>query len=147
MRSEDEFKKEDLEFFLPKTFKGLTKQYLLDCIFDTEIQKNWQPKEGDIIVGCTGNVWVISGHHQTHETLGGDKFFFGGGLCNRDGGNILNDTYAHVLNKDGLEYRYTKNGIEKFKDPYYSKFSDFRYVPYPHERGGAFLKIFIASLN
>ena len=137
MRSGDnEFNKEDLEFFLPETFKGLTKQYLLDCIFNEEIQKNWKPREGDVIVGSTGNVWVISGCHKSHESLGGDKFFFGGGLCSRDGGNILNETYTNVLNKDGLEYRYTKNGIEKFENAYHSKFSDFRFVPYPHERGG-----------
>lgn len=50
------------------------------------------------------------------------------------GGNIMNETYCYILNKDGLEYRYTENGIEKFENSYYSKFSDFRYVPYPHER-------------
>jgi hypothetical protein len=34
-----EFKKEDLEFYLPDTFKGLSKDYLLECIFNDEIQK------------------------------------------------------------------------------------------------------------
>ncbi len=83
---------------------------------------------------CTGNIFVISGYHQTYESLGGDKFFFGGGLCARDGGNFLNETHCSVLNTDGMEYYYGQNGIEKRENPYYSKFSNFRYVPYPHER-------------
>jgi hypothetical protein len=41
-----DFKKEDLEFFLPDKFKGLNKKYLLECIFDEEIQKNWIPTMG-----------------------------------------------------------------------------------------------------
>lgn len=128
------FNKEDLDFFLPKSFKGLSKEYILEAVFNEQIQKNWRPQIGDVIVGRTGNVFVISGYHQTHESLGGDKFFFGGSLCSRDGGNFLNDTHCYVLNKDGMEYYYGHSGIEKQENPYYSKFSDFRYVPYPHER-------------
>lgn len=128
------FDREDLDFFLPESFKGLSKEYILEAIFNEQIQSNWRPQVGDVIVGCTGNIFVISGYHQTHKSLGGDKFFFGGGLCVRDGGNFLNDTHCSVLNKDGLEHYHGHSGIEKRENPYYSKFSDFRYVPYPHER-------------
>lgn len=129
----EDFNKEDLKFFLPEEFKGLSKKYILDCIFNEDIQKEWKPKIGDIIVGKTGNIFVISESHNTIKKLGGTKFFFGGGLCSRDGSNILNETYCNVLNEDGFNYIYTSDGIKKINDLYYSKFSDFKYVPYPHE--------------
>lgn len=129
----DKFIKEDLEFFLPDSFKGLSKDYILNAIFNKKIQNKWVPKVGDIIVGCTGNVFVISGKHDLHEDLGGVLFFFGGGLCNRDGGNILNSTYCSTLNKDGKYYSYTENGIVAKKQPHHSSWKEFRFVPYPHE--------------
>lgn len=129
----DEFTKEDLEFFLPDSFKGLTKQYILDCVFNEDIQRGWYPREGDIIVGPTGNVFVISGKHHLTAQLGGDLFFFGGHLCNRTGGNILDDTACFTLNKDGKYYQYTARGIEAYDKLGHSAFSHFRYVPYPHE--------------
>lgn len=129
-----DFNKEDLDFYLPDTFKGLSKEYLMDCIFDEEIQNNWKPTVGDIMVGCTGNIWAISAYHKGHEKVGGDKFFFGGGLCNRDGGHFLDETYVNVMNADGMEYAFGDEGFEKQNNPYYSKFTDFRYVPYPHEK-------------
>ena len=132
MMSRD-FVKEDVEYLMPDSFKGLSKEYLLKCVFDGAIQKSWSPRVGDVIVGYTGNVFVISAHHRGHKTVGGDKYFFAGGLCSRDGGGIMNETYCSVLTKDGLEYKHTGEGIQKVSNPYYSKFSDFRYVPYPHE--------------
>ena len=129
-----EFDIEDLEFFLPDSFKGMSKEYLLSCIFDEKIQKNWNPGLGDVIVGSTGNIFVISGSHNLVPELGGKSFFFGGGFCNRDGGRIMDSTYCSVLNKDGIEYRHTREGIKQFDNLNYSKFSDFRYVPYPHEK-------------
>ena len=129
-----DFDKESMDFFLPKSFKGLSKQYIMDAIYDEEIQAAWKPQIGDVIVGGTGNVFVISAYHKTHEDLGGDKYFFGGGLCNRTGGCFLDSTFAFVMNEDGMRYYYSDNGVEKEDDPYYSKFSNFRYVPYPHEK-------------
>jgi len=129
-----DFNLEDLEFYLPDSFKGLLKSYILQKIFDEEIQKNWKPKEGDLIVGCTGNIFAISGHHTLVKELGGDLFFFGGGLCTRDGGCILNDTYSYTMNEDGLWYSYGVSGVEKTANNcYHSSFKDFRYLPYPHE--------------
>lgn len=128
-----EFIREDLEFYLPKSFKGLDKKYILDCIFNDKIQSSWKPKVGDLIVGCTGNIFSVSARHQTSASLGGDKFFFGGGLCNRDGGILLDSTFSSIMNKDGLEYFYGDKGIEKRENYNYSKISDFRYLPYPHE--------------
>ncbi len=130
-----EFNKEVLETFLPESFKGLSKQYVLDAIFNNEIQKNWKPQIGDIIVGSTGNVFVISGDHDLVPELGGKMFFFGGGLCNRDGGNIMNETYCYTMNKSGNSYEYDinlkiKRVMKKFN---HSSFKDFRFVPYPHE--------------
>lgn len=128
-----DFDKESMDFFLPKSFKGLSKQYIMNAIYDKKIQANWKPQVGDIIVGPTGNVFVIAAYHQGHESVGGDKYFFGGGLCSRDGGCIMNETYSHVLTEDGLEYYYSDEGIKTREHPYYSKFSHFRFVPYPHE--------------
>jgi hypothetical protein len=123
-----EFIKEDLEFYLPDSFKGLSKQYILDKIFNIKIQKNWKPSVGDVIVGFTGNVFVISGRHQFVPELGGDLFFFGGHGCNRDSNNKLNSTACYLMNEKGE----TSENCEY--DTYnVSSFSDYRFVPYPHE--------------
>ena len=74
----DVFDRKELEFSLPDSFKGLSKEYILDAIFNTKIQINWKPQEGDIIVGCTGNIFVISGESNLVPELGGKLFFFGG---------------------------------------------------------------------
>ena len=124
---------EDLKFYLPDNFKGMSKQYLLGCIFDKEIQKMWKPKIGDVIVGITGNVFVISAKHELKEVLGGDLFFFGGGLCNRDGGCTLNETYSYTMNESGKWIQHTKGGFEEVNNNFHSSFSEFRYIPYPHE--------------
>lgn len=129
----EEFILEDLDFHLPAYFKGISKQYILDCIFDDYIQKSWVPKIGDVIIGSTGNIFVISGKHVLNDVLGGDLFFFGGGLCNKDGGFILNDTYSFTMNKSGKWYEHTGDGIKVINNGLHSSFSDFRYVPYPHE--------------
>lgn len=121
----DKFSKRDLKFFLPKTFKGLSRQYLIECIFDAHIQDKWYPQVGDIIVGCTGNVFVISGKHDLHESLGGTCYFFGGSTCGRNGSGILNGTQSYVMNKDGFRFSNLDQEV--------SKISNFRFVPYPHE--------------
>jgi hypothetical protein len=130
------FIKSKIRFHL-NPFNGLSKKYIIDCAFDNDIQSKWEPAIGNIILGPTGNIFVISGKHHTHESLGGDKFFFGGGLCNRDGGFVMNETYCNVLNKDGLEYYYDFNGdgmsIKSRENSYYSKFEDFRWIPYPYQ--------------
>ena len=129
------FKKSDIKFFL-KPFKGLTKKYMMECMFNEDIQSKWYPQVGDIIVGSTGNVFVISAVHRLNEKLGGDRFFFGGGMCNRDGGNCMDSTYSYTMNKTGEFIGWTKDvRLEVMDNPYHSSFSDFRFVPYPHEKG------------
>jgi len=127
----DKFQKEDLEIFLPNTFKGLSKEYLIECIFNKKIQKNWKPTEGDIIIGPTGNIFVISGVDYLHESIGGTNYYFGGGSCNRDGGNVLDSTYCYTANESG-KYIHPIKGEQN--NPYHSSIRKFRYVPYPHER-------------
>lgn len=125
----EDFNKEDLDFFLPDFFKGLSKEYLLECIFDETIQKNWMPTVGDIIVGCTGNVYVISGIDNLHEKLGGKRYYFGS--CNHTGGNILDETYCYTANESGKYYHPTEGEII---NSYHSSIRKFKFVPYPHER-------------
>ena len=128
----NEFNKEDLQFYLTdKPFKGLSKEYIMEAIFKNDIQKKWQPKLGDVIVGCTGNIFVISGVEELHTSLGGTMYYFGGGSCNRNGGNVLDSTYCHTANEDG-KYIHPLNGEQQ--NSYHSSIRKFRYVPYPHER-------------
>lgn len=130
------FIKKDLEFYLPENFNGISKNYILSTIFDSEIQNSWKPAVGNLIVGRTGNIFVISAKSELVKELGGTTFLFAGDFCNRDGGNIMNSTYSSVLNEDGLEYYYDAEDYYKIKtreNCYYNKFSDYRWVPYPHE--------------
>lgn len=128
---ETEFTREDIEYWIPEIgFKGLTKQYIVNACFNESIQKSWKPKVGDVIVGCTGNIFVISGSHNLIPELGGPLYFFGGGLCNRNGGNFLDQTYCYTMNEKGIIYDSSRRPVQ---DVYHSKVSSFRYVPYPHE--------------
>jgi hypothetical protein len=125
------FNRKDLEFHLSnKPFKGLSKDYIMKAIFNDEIQKNWKPQVGDVIVGCTGNIFVISGMDRLHESLGGNMYYFGGGLCNRDGGNILDSTHCSTANESGKYIHPTKG---EQPNSYHCSIRDFKYVPYPHE--------------
>jgi len=127
-----EFDKEDLEHYLPtKSFKGLSKEYIMEAIFNTDIQDKWQPQVGDVIVGSTGNIFVLSGMDRLASSLGGNRFYFGGGSCNRDGGIVLDSTYCYTANESG-DYIHPIEG--KMDNLYHSSLRDFRYVPYPHER-------------
>jgi hypothetical protein len=126
-----EFNRETLEFHLPERFKGLRKEYILECIFDEEIQKKWTPNVGDLIVGCTGNIFVVSVVENKHQDIGGKMYFFGGGSCNRDGGSILDSTFYYTANESG-KYIHPLKGEQT--NLYHSSIRDFRYVPYPHER-------------
>lgn len=128
------FTKSEVGYFL-KPFKGLTKKYMMQCIFNEDIQSKWQPQVGDVMVGCTGNVFVISAEHRLHEKLGGTRFFFGGGMCNRDGGNVMDSTYASTMNNSGKYIGWTEDAkLEEMDNPYHSSYKDFRFVPYPHEK-------------
>lgn len=122
----DKFDANELNFHLPDSYKGMKKDYILSRMFNLGIQKRWIPGVGDVMVGETGNIFVISGIHHLKEELGGPLYFFGGGLCNRDGGCLLNSTQSYVMNKEGKKY--TELDVHHI-----SKVSDFRYVPYPHE--------------
>lgn len=125
------FEEDTLKFFLPESFKSLSKQYILYCIFNKEIQTNWKPKVGDIIVGSTGNVFVISAKHHLIEKLGGDLFLFGGVLCSRNGGNFMNETTCSTLNRTGILYDIDQKSIENSYN--HNTYLNYRYVPYPHE--------------
>lgn len=127
------FDRNEIGMFMKNSFKGLSKKYILDAVFNEEIQKNWKPKIGDIIIGPTGNIFVISAEHTSHKEMGGTKFFFGGGLCNRDGGNILNETFCYTMNESGRNYTWVDGEIRPINDPYHGSFREYRYVPYPHE--------------
>jgi len=127
-----DFNRENLEFYLNgKVFKGLSKEYILEAIFNNNIQKNWKPQVGDVIVGSTGNIFVISGMDKLHERLGGNIYYFGGSSCNRDGGCILDSTYCYTANESG-KYIHPLTGEKE--NLYHSSIREFRYVPYPHER-------------
>lgn len=126
----EKFIRKDLEFFLPETFKGLTKNYILQCIFNDKIQEEWKPGIGDLIVGCTGNIFVISSMENRHNDLGGMLYFFGGGSCNRDGGNVLDSTFCYTANEKG-KYIHPLKGEQSNLN--HSSIRDFKYVPYPHE--------------
>jgi len=127
----EKFIKEDLEFFLPnKPFKGLSKEYILEAIFNDEIQKKWTPQVGDIIVGSTGNIFVISGTTNLHERIGGKMYFFGGSLCNRDGGSALDSTCCFTANESGVYYHPLYGEQQNLN---HSSIRKFKYVPYPHE--------------
>lgn len=125
-----EFKKETLESYLPSSFKSLKKDYMIKCMFDDKIQKRWNPSIGDVIVGCTGNIFVIGSVDYLNEKLGGKKYYFGGGSCNRDGGNVLDSTFCYTANESGKYIHPTEGEQQNF---YHSSIRDFRYVPYPHE--------------
>jgi hypothetical protein len=129
-----EFIKEDLEFHIgKKTFKGLSTNYILEKIFDENIQKKWVPQEGDIIVGCTGNIFVISGKTQICDELGGTTYFFGGDFCDRDGDCFMESNYCYTMNESGIHYKWKEGKAVTTKDLYHSSYKDFRFVPYPHE--------------
>jgi len=103
----------------------------MEAMFNDEIQEKWVPQVGDIIVGCTGNIFVISGMNNLHESLGGKQYFFGGGACNRDGGCIADSTYCYTANESG-KYFHPVDGEQR--NCYHSSIRDFKFIPYPHER-------------
>ena len=125
-----EFIKEDLEFYLPNSFKGLSKQYLLDCIFNKKIQSKWKPSLGDVMVGYTGNIFVISAVEELDKSIGGNMYYFGGGACTRNNSNILDSTFCYTANESG-KYYHPINGEQK--NYFHSSIREFRYIPYPHE--------------
>lgn len=120
-----------MEFHLRDTFKGLSKEYILECIFDDDIQKKWIPGVGDIIVGYTGNIFVISVIDRLHKSLGGSMYYFGGGACTRGSGCVMDSTYMYTANESGKYIHPTKG---ERPNSNHSNIRKFRYVPYPHER-------------
>jgi len=135
----DKFEKEKLHQFLPNTFKGLSKAYIIKCIFDEKIQKEWRPGVGDIIVGETGNVFVISAKEELHQDLGGTRYYYGGSMCSRDGSNFMRSTMCYTMNESGKWYTWAdvsdigKFGIIEKENYYHTSYKNYRYVPYPHE--------------
>lgn len=97
----------------------------MNCIFDEEIQKNWRPNIGDIIVGCTGNIFVISGYHIFSKELGGTMYFFGTHPCGKNGSGIMKSNISYAMNISG------KTSIDIDYD--LSKIEEYKFVPYSHE--------------
>ena len=114
------FIKEDIEFFLKETCKGLSKEYILDAIFNESIQAKWIPQLGDMIVGPTGNIYFISAIDQLSDKLGGTRYYYGGGMCNRTNGNELDETYCFTMNKDGVWKGWKDHEIQEYKNYYHS---------------------------
>lgn len=123
------FKKEDLEFHLPDTVMRLSKKYIMECIFDKKIQESWKPSFGDLMIGPTGNAFVISSVYPYHESIGGTMYFYGGGNCSKDSNGVMDSTYCYTANESG-NYFHPLKGI--MPNPYHSSIRKFRYVPYPY---------------
>lgn len=124
---------QDLEFYVKYSAEqfDLDIEYIIDVVFHEEIQNNWIPKVGDLICGPTGNIFVISGKHHLHEDLGGTKFFYGGSLCNRDGGCLLDSTMCYTMNESGLVYRASSDGYVGEEKSGHSSFHHYRWIPRP----------------
>ena len=130
----EKFNREDIEYFLPDTFKGLSKQYLLDCIFNDDIQRLWIPEIGDIIVSKTGNIFVISNIENYCEDLGGTLYFYSGFLASTNNSNYLSVTKCYTMNKSGKWISYNSKGkLEESQNCYHNKLDNYKFVPYPHE--------------
>ena len=71
-------------------------------------------------------MFVISGSHRSLDSIGGIVYFFGGHLCNRDGGNYMNSTKCYAMNKKGISYNRLGEPEEYSR---YSSFSDYRWIP------------------
>ena len=104
-------------------------EYRTMCINSPEIQSKWNPAEGDFMLTkssycndfdeCTdnipcpeclemGNVYVISGKYDFHESIGGTHWFFGGSSCVKGEGNICNDTYCFIMTESGYAKNHSK---------------------------------------
>ena len=103
----------------------------MECIFDENIQKNWTPGKGDIIVGPSGNIFVISVVEKLHNSIGGTRYYYGGGSCSRDGGIVLNSTFYFTANESGIYY-HPLNGEQD--NIYHTSIREYKFIPYPHER-------------
>ncbi len=119
---------EDLERYLEEfdsdiLEQGLSVKYILDVVKNEDIQKSWKPKMGDLMVGSTGNLWVLSNSQKLCQELGGELFFFGGNTCVRGAGILMDQTMCYTVNKEGKSWRGEEN------DPYHSSFDRFRWVP------------------
>lgn len=128
-----EFIREDVARFMKETFKGLSKEYILNCMFNESIQAKWVPQRGDMIVGSTGNIYFISAEDKLSDKLGGTQWYYGGGMCNRDDGNVLDETYCYTMNKTGIWKGWKDGSIQEYKNYYHSSLSNYKFIPYPHE--------------
>lgn len=123
-----------MEFSLRnKSIKGLSNQYILDAIFDKPTQAMWRPQVGDIIVGPTGNIFVIGASQMFYPEIGGEVFFFGGTMA-ASKGCTMDTPVCYTMNRGG---RFMKPGTPKEGEyfPGHSSWKKFRFVPYAHETG------------
>lgn len=130
----DKFERESLEFWLrddtAHEYRLPNAKYVLDVLFNEDVQKSWKPQVGDLFATHTGNIYVISGDHNLTEELGGRLFFFGGGMCTRGDGCIMDETYCYTMNKDGLSWHWGENGKRSTEKAHnHSAISKFRWIP------------------
>ncbi len=123
----EEFEYDTIEFFVndDNEFK-INKSHILSMCFNEEVQSRWKPKVGDIILGKTGNLFVISSSERLNESIGGTLFFFGGGTYFYNDGT--KGTYCYTMNESGTRYNSFKESTD---DLYHSSFSEFRWIPRP----------------
>ena len=118
----NKFDREELEFYVDDHLMlGLSKEYILECIFDEEIQKKWYPRIGDLIVGHTGNIFAIGGSQRFHADIGGEVFFFGGTMAAKSGSCRMTEPMSYSMNRNG----------DHFDSPYHSSWKNKRYIPRP----------------
>lgn len=66
---ENKYYKQLLELFLPDEFQGLSKEYIIDNVFNIEIQKKWVPKLGDITVSLMGDLYILENDDKVSECI------------------------------------------------------------------------------
>lgn len=90
-----------------------------------EVGLKWEPTNGDFFATDQSfpNIFVISGSHDLHETLGGKMWFFNGHLCSRDGGCQLNETASDCMQADA------RTMPKDFNIYHISSFNEFIWLP------------------
>lgn len=104
-----------------KPIQNLSIDYIIDCVLDEDIQKNWEPKIGDCIMDVTGSFYVITHKENIVDNLGGDTFY-----CSHGYSELNINKFGFSLKLD-INTNYLEPVLKGFK-----KLKNFRYIPYPH---------------
>lgn len=127
------FTEEDLKDII-RPIRGLSVDYIIKCALDQKIQKEWVPQIGDMILGITGNMFVISAVDEYAEEVGGTQYYFGGHKAWTICENKRKEIYScYVFNNDGVKYKLIDANFEPLN--YLESFGmsskkDFRFIPY-----------------